>query len=492
MSRPRIHLGSDSANDLLLPQMSVVQPEKKKKRRGGKKEQFKRQRRQERKALDDDTNSDDTEPVDMLAFESRNAGPKGLGLFATRDIEPGERLIQETPLFILPKQETLNAAIVDSFMHLRPDQRAAYLKLSSYTTCTAKTQSGVVRTSAAEDGTASLPDVEGPDSPVDENGDPAKQVDRRSCASDVQPLCSGSDTENSCKSPNSASGSGDLSLKKPDKLELSEPEDTASSPVPQPRVDSPIWNVDDLEDALPTTITDSDTGNGVNDSIESDHTDHDTDGCEITESLAVQVINIWRINSYMLDDGIALDSAGIGLTASRLNHSCVPNVYTAFNSTSGHITVQALKTITAGDELCTAYINGVGKLRSERRAQLSMWGFTCTCIACADGRDESRCRGIKTLMSKVEGVKMQMLDGAADLSVAQVEQTVEDLLDQATLMSDEGLLGPDLADVCCMLIGRREEAGVLQSSGFGILLRGYGIDNPICTAALQAGDMNEA
>jgi hypothetical protein len=109
--------------------------------------------------------------------------------------------------------------------------------------------------------------------------------------------------------------------------------------------------------------------------------------------------------------------------------------------------VQAIKPIAAGEELCTAYICGAGKLRSERRAELSMWGFTCTCIACADGRDESRRREIKSLVTKVEEVKMQLLQGSADLSVAQIEQTVGDLLDQATLMSDEGLLGPDLADV---------------------------------------------
>ena len=43
-----------------------------------------------------------------------------------------------------------------------------------------------------------------------------------------------------------------------------------------------------------------------------------------------------------------------------------------------------------------------------------------------------------------------------------------------------------------MLIDRREEAGALQTSGFDILLRGYGIDSPICTAALEAGDLDEA
>jgi hypothetical protein len=166
------HSSVHSATDLLFPQVSDVQTEKKRKRRGGKKEQIKRQRRQERDFLDDNTRSNDTEDVEMLAFETRRAGGKGLGLFAIRDIDTGERLIQEAPLFILPKQDTMNAAIVENFMHLQPEQRAAYLDLSSYTTCTTNTQSQVAETSVAEDGTTSLPDVELSHTPVDENGFP--------------------------------------------------------------------------------------------------------------------------------------------------------------------------------------------------------------------------------------------------------------------------------------------------------------------------------
>lgn len=112
------HSSVHSATDMLFPEVSVVQTEKKKKRRGGKKEQIKRQRRQERDFVDDNTRSDDTEDVEMSAFETCRAGGKGLGLFAIRDIDAGERLIQEAPLFILPKQDTMNAAIVESFMHL--------------------------------------------------------------------------------------------------------------------------------------------------------------------------------------------------------------------------------------------------------------------------------------------------------------------------------------------------------------------------------------
>ncbi|KAH0364414.1 SET domain-containing protein, partial [Aureobasidium melanogenum] len=496
-----VHTDIYQSPDMPPSPVSDVKIEKKKKRRGGKKEQLKRLRRQERECLVDDMNSDDSE-ADIPAFETRNAGAKGFGLFATRNIEPGERLIEEPPLFILPKQDTVNTAIVESFMQLRPEQRAAYLELSSYTTCTAKTQNEDVKTSAAEDGATSSPDVVAEsDYPVGKIELSAAQVDRRSCASDVQPPRSSFDIENSCKSPNPASGSGDQSRKGSDKLELSESGATTTTtvtPAQQATTDNPIWSVNDLEEALQGTVTDSGTRSGVNGTADDDQPDHDSDECEMSESLAARVVNIWRTNSYMLDDGITLDSAGVGLTASRLNHSCVPNVYTAYNSTSGCMTVQALKPIAAGDELCTAYINGAGKLRSERRAQLSMWGFTCTCIACADGRDESRRREIKTLMTRLEGVKTQMLEGDANLSVTQIEQTVGDLLDQATLMSDEGLLGPDLADVCfgaarfCMLIGRCEEAGDLQSSGLGFLLRGYGIDNPICIATLQAGDLDEA
>lgn len=258
----------------------------------------------------------------------------------------------------------------------------------------------------------------------------------------MQSHASGSDIHNSCRFPNTVSGSGDHSLKKPCKLELSELEATTSnSPVHEARIDSPVCNVDNLTIGFQAITTVSDVEYDANAS------DNNIDDCEMTESLAAQVVNIWRTNSYMLDDGITLDSAGVGLTASRLNHSCIPNVYTAYNSKTGYMTVQAVKSIAAGEELCTAYINGAGKLRSERRAALSMWGFTCTCIACADGRAESRRRDIKTLMDKVEGVKMQIQQRSADLSVAQIEQTVGHLLDLATLMSDEGLLGPDLADV---------------------------------------------
>ncbi|THW04194.1 SET domain-containing protein [Aureobasidium pullulans] len=491
---------SHSTTDQSLHAASSMQTENKKKRRAGKKEQFKRQRRQELGLLDLTMDDEHILPVETPAFELRKAENKGLGLFAIRNIEPGERLIQEAPLFILPKVDTMNAAIVESFINLRPEQRVAYLKLSFHDTCSANQEYEAGGTSAAEEGTWTSTKVEDPGTPDDGIADPPQQDDRRSCASEMQPLPpkvldSDLETGKSCRLPNWDDGRGDQSPEEQHKLELPESEATSCSPVHESRVDSPvqgsdetttIWNVDGLKEAL------------VPDSSDEEHQEQDSEKCKMTDSLAARIINIWRTNSYMLDDGIDLDYAGIGPIAARLNHSCIPNVYTAYNSTSGYITVQAIQPIAAGDELCTAYINGADKLRSERRAQLCMWGFECTCIACADGYDESRRREIKSLQAKVEEVKRKLLKNDMAVPAAQLEQTVGDLLDLATLMSDEGLLGPNLADICfgaarcCNLINRPEEAGALQSSGFGILLRGYGIDNPICSAALQAGDLDEA
>ncbi|KAG9823953.1 hypothetical protein KCU94_g15909, partial [Aureobasidium melanogenum] len=317
MTSSSIHMSIRQSIDMPPSPVSDVKIEKKKKRRGGKKEQLKRQRRQEREYLDDDMNSDDSEAVDIPAFETRNTGAKGLGLFATRDIEPGERLVEEPPLFILPKQDTMNAAIVEGFIHLQPEQRAAYLRLSSYTTCTAKTQAEDVKTSAAEDSATSSPVVADPDSPVEKIGLSAEQADRRGCASDMQPLPSSFDNENSCEPPNPAGGSGDQSLKESNKLELSESGATTTvTPAQQATIDDPIWSVNDLEKALQETITDSGTKSGVNGTADDAQPDHDSDECEMSESLAARVVNIWRTNSYMLDDGITLDSAGVGLTAS--------------------------------------------------------------------------------------------------------------------------------------------------------------------------------
>ncbi|KAI5235298.1 SET domain-containing protein [Aureobasidium subglaciale] len=503
-----------SSTNLPTSDTTPSQTGKKKRHRAGKKDQSKRHRRQEREALSQTMIDDDSESIETPAFELRSVEAKGLGLFATRDIEVGERIIQEAPLFILPKSDITNSLIIESFINLQPDQQVAYLELCAHTTCIPRDETEVEKTCVAEGSVSNSTEVHTPENPGDGTGLSEEQIDRRSCASDMQSfppkgLDSGSDGGSICKSPNADSCGGDPSFKQTYKLELPGPEATTPSPLTKQSgfdrsiVDNPfearIWKVNGLKDALEatTTTTDPDMRSSVHDSSDDDQY-QDVSAVEMTASLAARVVNIWRTNSYMLDDGINLDHAGVGMAPSRLNHSCSPNVYVAFNSTSGYMTVQTVMPVAAGDELCTAYINVTDMQRTERRALLSAWGFECTCVACADGRDESRRRKIKEIKTRVGVVKMAMMEDPTAIPAAGLEQTVGDLLDQATLMEEESLFGPDLADVCfgaarcCLILDRREEARQLQSEGLKALLRGYGLDNPICLAAFQAGDLCEA
>jgi hypothetical protein len=429
-----------------------MQAERKKKRRAGKKEQVKREGRKERELPVETSDDEFTDSNEIPAFELRNAGFKGLGLFATRDIEPGERIIQEIPLFILPKEDTLNSAIIESFVNLNPEERAAYLDLSFHATCSEEHAS---QTSTAGHGAVSSTNEETPETHFNHNDFPAEQKDLRSRASAEQPhvpakgLESHSDSPSSCSTPELGSTMPPARL---GKLQLFSSTESQATRTPSPsgvdlRADSPIqgseektniWNIDGLNEALETSIAHSASEADADDDL----TEHD-----MTEALAIRVIDTWRTNSYMLDDGVNLDYAGIGLIAARLNHSCLPNVYTAYNSTSGYITVQAIKPIAAGEELCTAYINGAGKLRSERRAQLRMWGFECSCIACAEDYDESRRQEISLLKTKVEEVRVMLIQDAASLTFARIEKNIGDMLSIATLMSEEGLMGPTLADM---------------------------------------------
>lgn len=76
---------------------------------------------------------------------------------------------------------------------------------------------------------------------------------------------------------------------------------------------------------------------------------------------------------------------GVFLLGSRINHSCIPNVHFAWNATIQKETFHAIRHITAGEELTIMYINGTNRTRKQRQAELSRWGFQCTCPACETG-----------------------------------------------------------------------------------------------------------
>jgi hypothetical protein len=74
------------------------------------------------------------------------------------------------------------------------------------------------------------------------------------------------------------------------------------------------------------------------------------------------------------------------LRGSRMNHSCVPNVYDSFNLNSGEGIFHAIRDIQSGEELTRSYyVHEKDWYLEGRRPYLrSRYGFVCMCDACID------------------------------------------------------------------------------------------------------------
>ena len=73
--------------------------------------------------------------------------------------------------------------------------------------------------------------------------------------------------------------------------------------------------------------------------------------------------------------------AGLCLTASRLNHSCVPNADRFCGNESMWKSFIVNRDIAEGEEISISYIDHV-KDRTERQRELRNWAIVCQCPAC--------------------------------------------------------------------------------------------------------------
>ncbi|KAI0716968.1 hypothetical protein C8Q76DRAFT_767760 [Earliella scabrosa] len=76
---------------------------------------------------------------------------------------------------------------------------------------------------------------------------------------------------------------------------------------------------------------------------------------------------------------------GIFLQASRINHSCIPNMARSWDAETQEMVFRAIRDIEVDEELCISYIGvDVLKRRAQRKADIeNAFGFTCTCEACS-------------------------------------------------------------------------------------------------------------
>lgn len=103
----------------------------------------------------------------------------------------------------------------------------------------------------------------------------------------------------------------------------------------------------------------------------------------------IRVMGIFAANNFIMDDG----SQGVFPTASRLNHSCVPNVHHTNNPNIRRETVQAMRDIQPGEELFANYLGAAAthQPREVRMQPLSInHGFICQCQACLDPNSDRR------------------------------------------------------------------------------------------------------
>ena len=132
------------------------------------------------------------------------------------------------------------------------------------------------------------------------------------------------------------------------------------------------------------------------------------------------------------------------LEASRINHSCCPNAFFAWNPNLGELTIHAIVSIYEREEITVAY-DFPFKSRDTRRRRLhELYGFQCQCPACrlmtdSDRRSEQRHQQMESLFNAIE--KHQERPKRND------DKGLTMVIDFITLACEEGIDGQFLSSM---------------------------------------------
>lgn len=91
--------------------------------------------------------------------------------------------------------------------------------------------------------------------------------------------------------------------------------------------------------------------------------------CGLTIDQQVNLMAIVDTNCFE-----AAETSVVCAQASRINHSCLPNVHHCWNQTLGAETIHATKDIGKGEELLTTYIK-ICRTHAQREKELDRYGF---------------------------------------------------------------------------------------------------------------------
>ncbi|KAI1496376.1 hypothetical protein F5X99DRAFT_424715 [Biscogniauxia marginata] len=92
---------------------------------------------------------------------------------------------------------------------------------------------------------------------------------------------------------------------------------------------------------------------------------------------------IFLTNRVQMGSGGAYGN-GVFSLYSRINHSCVPNVHNTYNPNIECLTIHSIRNISASEQITASYISSLCRPRQQRKLEIDIWGFVCSCLACID------------------------------------------------------------------------------------------------------------
>lgn len=118
-------------------------------------------------------------------------------------------------------------------------------------------------------------------------------------------------------------------------------------------------------------------------------------------------------------------SAGIWIYASYINHSCLPNIETAF--IGDMMIIRAAKDLDAGTELTYSYTGLLGAY-DERQSGLKDYGFQCTCSRClSDKMVHPDCRDVRAqILNSLELENRKLAISKGGTTLGRIEKLLDD------------------------------------------------------------------
>lgn len=148
------------------------------------------------------------------------------------------------------------------------------------------------------------------------------------------------------------------------------------------------------------------------------------------------VMRIFEANCFNIGD-----KAAMFLTATRFNHSCLPNTYYSWSKQRGEIVIHSMIDIPEGQEVTISY--GHPFCTSlQRRYELRIYNFLCSCPACRTGTAFGQASDSRRLAMKALNEEITTFQNSwNEALVLYMRDPLKAILEIIEVIKEEGLHG---------------------------------------------------